>query len=877
MTSPLAHRGPHGLGRSVLVEPGQRSPAEWEGCRRLVATTDSEIDELAHAWLSREPLIIEVGDIPESTPVKNDAHFWLLDPETAPPNDQINFLLTANAIDARPGRTWSAITDAIALGCTPGDGTRGEVTSPDGTPIWLDGGPLEWVPEVANVVPRLHLGIGSLAPLRPVSVPATELTPDQLAAVTHRRGPARIIAPAGSGKTRVLTERLRHLTNSGLSARAVTLVAYNVRAQHEMAERLDDVADVRVSTLHALALRVLRTAEAGKPRPDVIDELGVRRILEPLVPNLRRRVDSDALESWVDAVNSCRDSLEPPSETAHRFDQLDGLEHVVLAYRDRLRGNNQIDYPDMVLRACEALLANPSLLARVRRGVGMLLIDEFQDLTPSLMLLVRLLAGPAREVFCVGDDDQTIYGFSGATPRWLVEFNSSFPGAHHHALRINHRCPADVVTATSTLLSHNTLRIAKEIEPAAGSVSTGLTVHAPGNLAPESAMTTTIAEQLRAGTSPGQIAVLARTNAGLIASYVHLHHAGLPCRPPTGLGPDLLHRSGVAALLAWVDLATTSTLDPDSVATALQRPRRSSTPRMTEVILGIDDLDDLERFVSNNNNPKIRESLTGFCADIRRARRVVSQGATSRQIVDHLLDDLGIATMLDTLDASQRAPRRATHRDQLEAIRSIADLEPRPARLVPFIVSHLPTGADRRNTDGERITLETVHRVKGLEWPRVHIIGATDGAFPHRLNDDIEEERRIFHVAITRCSRSVDIWAGDPPSPFIDELHSSPSDTRVVPQRPARTSTVRSRTQPASTALPESDPLYQALVAWRLETARAIKKPAYTVFDNKTLAAIATAKPGDLASLAQVTGVGPAKLERWGDDVLNVMRGIDRG
>lgn len=878
MSAPRPARGPAKIGRSVVVAPGQPAPTGWEECRRVpVEATQSAlalsdpthpaIADLARAWSEREAIIIEVDDLPDPHPTPIDEQFWSLHPGSTHDHDHLRFYLCANSIDVRPNATWPLFNQAIDAGCEPGDGITGDVILPDGSPAWIDGGPLEWISGIGTILPRLHLGIGAARALGAQAAPDDSLTQHQTDAVSHRRGPARIIAPAGSGKTRVLTERLRLLARSGLSTAAVTLVAYNVRAQTEMAERLGDVPGVRVSTLHALALRVLRSVDPHGPRPEVIDEIGVRRLLEPLVPSIRRRADSDALEAWVDAVNSCRDSLATPSDIARRSQELEGLDEVVVAYRARLRESNHIDYSDMVLRACEALIADPLLLNRVRSGVGMLLVDEFQDLTPALMLLVRLLAGPAHEVFCVGDDDQTIYGFSGATPRWLVEFDTSFPGANHHALTVNHRCPADVVAAADSLLRHNTLRVPKTIDARVGAPPTGLHIHEATERAPEIGMTTSISDTLATGVRPGEIAVLARTNAGLIAPYIHLRHAGIPCRPPTGLGTELLNRSGVAALLAWVDLATSSTLDPASVATALQRPRRATTPKLTQVLVSISDLDALERFASRNNNPKYRESLTQFCADIRQARKVALSGATSRNLIDHFLDELGIASTLDALDSSQRAPRRATHRDQLEAIRSIAELEPRPTHLAPFIVSHLPTSADRRSTNGERVTLDTIHRVKGLEWPHVHLAGVADGSFPHRLADDTEEERRIFHVGITRCSTGVHLWCDEPPSPFVDELTNPPNPSnQLSPIRSRRAPVTKEPSQPRRSAPHGS--LYEALVAWRRAIAREIAKPAFTVFSNSVLVDISQKRPSSHSELAAIAGVGPTKLERWGDDIL---------
>ena len=882
MNADDASRGPEVLGRSVLVNPDQPTPTPWANCRRIpVGAVRAAIEandprhesliDLHRAWTRREPLVIEVDALPRRTPVSAGDAFWQLHPGTEPDGDRAMFFLTANSIDLRVEQTpWAPFDDAIHLGATRGtDGC--DIITPNGVPGVLDGGPLEWLNSPVAVIPRLHLTAGHLTPIGQRAASSDELDDDQRAAVEHDRGAARVIAPAGSGKTRVLTERVRLLVRSGLSPRALTLVAYNVRAQAEMESRLADIPGARISTLHALAYRIVGAAAPDAARPQVPDERDIRRILTSLVPDVRRRADHDAMEAWVDAVTVCRDTLSSPDDVENMFDGISGLDSVVVAYRHRLRREHLIDYPDMVLRACEALLADPAFLHRMRADIGMLLIDEFQDLTPSLMLLVRLLAGPAQEVFCVGDDDQTIYGFSGATPRWLVDFPVMFPGAHLHALTTNYRCPVAVVQAANTLVQHNSVRVDKVIRPANDAAPEGLSVHSCGTSAAETDMTSCVADAINSGTSPADIAVLARTNAGLIASYIHLHHAGVPVRPPVGLGPDLLRRSGVEALMAWVDLATAENLEPDSLAASLNRPRRSTTPRLTEVLLTKDNIDDLERFVSSNSNEKIARSLSDWCRDIRQVRTMVTRGATSRVLVDHLLDHVGIASTADTLDSSQRVARRVTHRDQLEAIRAVADLETRPAHLLPFLVTHLPTPADHDDAGSDRVTLDTVHRVKGLEWPHVHVIGATDGSFPHRLADDHEEERRVFHVAITRAITTVDIWATTPVSPFVGELTATPPSRPSTPPPPRRRSAPPAARTTSSSPSVGSGPLYDALVAWRLATARALSRPAFTVFKNDVLAEISTRRPTTTDDLARIAGVGPVKLADWGADIIAIV------
>ncbi len=264
---------------------------------------------------------------------------------------------------------------------------------------------------------------GALAAFGPNETGAT-LAPDQLAAVTHAGGAARIIAPAGSGKTRVLTERARHLLRRwGLPGRAITLVAFNKRAADEMVERTPDLPELQVRTLNALGLSML-----GRHRPaTTIEEREVRTILGSLV-DLPRRANADPAAAWIEALSAVRLGMRSPAEVEAELDgDVDGLAEVFDRYRAILADRRVVDFDEQVYGAIEVLLADPSARRAARASCRAMLVDEFQDLTPAHLLLVRLLAGPDGTVFGVGDDDQTIYGYSGASPEWLIDYRRYFP------------------------------------------------------------------------------------------------------------------------------------------------------------------------------------------------------------------------------------------------------------------------------------------------------------------------------------------------------------------------------------------------------------------------------------------------------------------
>src|SRR5690606_14951944 len=222
---------------------------------------------------------------------------------------------------------------------------------------------------------------------------------------------ARVIAPAGSGKTRVLTERLRHLLDDrGWNPDAVTALAYNRRAAEEMRQRLSGTS-ANVRTLHAFGYEILGHSRGGRPR--LLSEREVRRLLDRLAP-IKPRANEDVHAPYLEALSEVRAGLWNPEEVELDRDDVPGFADIFDRYRHALREMGAIDHDEQIYGALEALLADPALRGWAQARCRHLLVDEFQDLTPAYLLLIRLLAAPAYDVFGVGDDDQVIYGYAGA-------------------------------------------------------------------------------------------------------------------------------------------------------------------------------------------------------------------------------------------------------------------------------------------------------------------------------------------------------------------------------------------------------------------------------------------------------------------------------
>lgn len=958
--------GPDHLGRSVLVAPGADAPPPWADAERRTWTTDDP-DLLAvarDAHHGRRRMVWEVPvDAVAPVDVLDGVAVWRLDPHLELEADALWWLMTANAVDARrPGAPWFPPTErAVAAGARragPGDPVGADVVLDDGVPACCDGGPLtllghERPPGLdpgVGVVHRVALERGLLVVDAPAD-PEADLAPDQLAAVAEPGACSRIVAPAGSGKTRVLTERARHLlADHHLPPGALCLVAFNKRAQREMAERTPDLPGLQVQTLNALALAVLNGGHGFVDRGErvrTIDEPDVRRLLDDLV-SFPRRANTDPAAAWIDALSAVRLGLRDPAEVEAEFGgDVDGLPDVFVRYRDELRRAGAVDFDDQIYRAIEVLLAEPGTRARARSRCRLLLVDEFQDLTPAHLLLVRLLAGPELAVFGVGDDDQTIYGFSGATPEWLVGYDRFFPGATHHDLEVNYRCPAAVVGAAVNLLSHNAQRVPKTIRPGSSVVPDAAALEVERAAEPVAATVARVEALLADGAAPAEVAVLTRVNSLLAPVQVALVELGIPVAGTEGT--RFLERTGVAAALSWLRLATgDGGFGGPDIQRAARRPGRSLSPRVIEWMAEQRDLGGLDRLAGRLTNERDADKVREFTADLERVCGAAVTRPTA-ELLELVRTEVGLDRTLASLDTSRRGRNTSAHADDLRALIALGRLHPDAASFPRWLRAALEVRSD---PDG--VTLATVHRVKGLEWPHVVVHDVTAGVLPHHLSTDVEEERRIFHVAMTRAGTSARVVAdASAPSVFLDELDrpapepapgrtadgadgrrrraaapaGGPGGGRSPATGPAEVPAVvdlelrwagydavvtatgavgatlrlgkastevaygstveidgrsvrlgppaapsRGRRGSGPVDAGDADPVVlEALKDWRRDRSRADAVPAYVVASDATLVEIATRKPTDLTGLGRVSGIGPAKLERYGDDILGIV------
>ncbi|HVE45479.1 MAG TPA: ATP-dependent DNA helicase UvrD2 [Acidimicrobiales bacterium] len=958
--------GPAVLGRGVVVTAGDEVPPAWDACpvvtvdEAALADPGSVVGELHESWAGRRPVVVvlEVDPARFRSPASWTDEPWVVGAEFEPWLDRLQFLVWANTYDARGGGEpvwwWARKAERVGAGAQATPEGPADILLPDGRPAWVDGGPRSAVDiAVAGAAPGSDPGatpaatpagatshaddgtgvaaivihaesieLGRLTEIPPPAPPAASVTstlaPDQLAAVAHAGGPARVIAPAGSGKTRVLTERLRHvMVDRGFERETVLAVAYNKKAQEELEERCVSFRP-RVQTLNALGYALLREARGRAPR--VLEEREVRHMLDGLLPRRQRRANTDPMAPYLEGLSLIRLGLRDPDEVEEERDDVPGLAAAFAPYRRQLLAAGAVDFDDQVYAAIETLLRDGDFRRRAQAGCRHLLVDEFQDLTPAHLLMLRLLATPGLDVFGVGDDDQVIYGHAGADPAFLVHFDKHFPGAADHRLEVNYRCPVAVIDAARHLLSYNHLRVVKEIRPGPGSDDSAESLqvhrHAPeaGATALAEVVQGWLADPSPAAASPAQIAVLTRVNSLLLAPHVALAEAGIPIN--SVLRPQVLERTGVRAALAYLRIGA----DPERVSGAdvieiYRRPSRGFPQWFTKWLRGHSSLEALRRIGDKIDDDKVAAKVDDLVDDLELVAKAV-QGRTTRHALTVIKDRVGLGGAMGLLDGSATGEGGSSHLDDLEALEQVAALHPDPSSFEPWL-----RGVFHREAEPGGVTLSTVHRVKGREWDRVAVFGVTAGIVPHRLAVDEEEERRVLHVAITRGRHRVAVLADQSrPSPFLDEMAGTAphrpkgwpvptragvgaADTEVLsrsgisgtgaggagPPVPAaaaggsnataarRGAAAAARAPLDPPATPEIAQAEAALKAWRTDRSRRDKVPAFIVLNDRYLRAVATRRPHTLKELRTVDGIGPTKLDLYGEEILAVLEAAGAG
>jgi DNA helicase-2/ATP-dependent DNA helicase PcrA len=670
------------------------------------------------------------------------------------------------------------------------------------------------------------------------------LDDQQRAAVLADRGPVCILAGAGTGKTRTITHRIAHSILTGaVPAGQLLAVTFTQRAAGEMRGRLRDlgVDGVQARTFHAAALRQLRyfwPRLVGGELPAVVDRKAT--LVAQALSRHRQRTDRATVRDVtgeLEWAKACMVAPERYAAEAARSGRESPLPAAVVAavcttYEEVKRAAGLVDFDDLLLIMSAGIEAHRDVAEEVRARYRHFVVDEYQDVNPLQQRLLDAWLGERDDLCVVGDASQTIYTFNGASPAYLVGFAQRYPAATVVRLERDYRSTPQVVDLANTVIAAARGAIAGARLRLVGQRAAGPAPRLqPYDSEPEEAAAVAAAcrQLVDAGTDPAQIAVLFRTNGQSAAYEQALADAEVPY-----------------------------------------------------LVRGA------ERFF---DRPEVRRALVL----LRGAARSGDDAGDLPAAVTAVLSSAGFS--------ADAPPAGGAAREQWEGLAALVRLAAEtPGGSMEDFVAELAQRAQHQHAPPVRgVTLTSLHGAKGLEWDAVFIVGLTDGMLPISFastDEQIEEERRLLYVGVTRARERVQLsWAlsrtaegrrSRRPSRFLDGLigpavaAGERTSAGRRERRGAPTCRVcgvtlfdaRQRKVGRCSGCPGDvdEALFERLREWRLARSRDKGVPAYVVFTDATLTAIAERRPHTAEGLAEIGGIGPHKLDEYGAEVLALLR-----
>jgi DNA helicase-2/ATP-dependent DNA helicase PcrA len=690
------------------------------------------------------------------------------------------------------------------------------------------------------------------------------LDDEQRAAVLAPRGPVCVLAGAGTGKTRTITHRIAQLVAAGhVAPGQVLAVTFTQRAAGEMRSRLRalgsaagnpaGVGAVQALTFHAAARRQLRyfwPRVVGDTAWELLDrKFGV---VARAAGHAGLRLSNDDVRDVAGEIEWAKASLIGPEQypeavaAAGRDTPIEATKLAdVYAGYEALKARGEVamlDFDDLLLHTAAAIENDAAVAAEFRDRYRCFVVDEYQDVTPLQQRVLSAWLGQRDDLTVVGDANQTIYSFTGASPRYLLDFTRRFPDAALVRLERDYRSTPEVVSLANRVIAAARGRVAGSKLKLIGQRESGPAPtfrEYPDEVAEAAGAAKSIARLIEGGTAPAEIAVLYRINAQSEVYEEALTEAGIAYQVRGGEG-----------------------------------------------------------FFTRQ---EIRQALVAL-------RRAAERGA------DGPLPDV-VRQVLEPLGLTAEPPSGAKARERWEALGALAELvddevAQRPDLDLTGLLAELRMRADSRHPPTvQGVTLASLHAAKGLAWDAVFLVGLADGTLPisHALahgpdSEAVEEERRLLYVGVTRArvhlalswalARAPGGRASRKPSRFLSGIApqaAEPAGRGSSSRRRARGAPKHCRvcnkelSTPAAIMLSRCETcaadvdteLLVALKDWRLRTATELKVPAYIVFSDNTLTAIAEMLPVDEAALVAIPGIGARKLEQFGSDVLELVRNRD--
>ncbi len=666
-----------------------------------------------------------------------------------------------------------------------------------------------------------------------------DLNEVQEAAVRHGDGPLLVLAGAGSGKTRVLTYRIAYLVKElGVSPRRILAVTFTNKAAEEMRRRIaalvgSDAGLAWVGTFHSMCARMLRIeARWGwwTPAFSIYDGTDQIDLVKECMEKAGVAASVFAPKAILSAISRAKDRLLTAqayaSEGGGYFEEC--VAKVYAEYEKGLVRNNALDFDDLIMRAVELFRENPPVLTAYSTRFEHVLVDEYQDTSHAQYALVNLLSGHHRNICVVGDDDQSIYGWRGADITNILDFEKDHPDARVLALEQNYRSTRNILDAAHDVVARNARRKEKKLWTERDA---GLPVTL-ARVSNEYQEADAIRDAVLARVGEGErnyhdFAVLYRTHAQSRVIEDSLRRGGIPYDIIGGV--RFYERAEVKDVLAYLRVIA-NPADGVSLARILNVPPRKIGEKSAERLAaaaaerGITLLEVLGVAVEIDGIPaSAAKSATALAATFGRLR-ALAESAPAAEIVTKVVEESGYVTWLEGRKSEDASQRLANVEELVSAASEFIDASGEESLGAFLEQVSLVADIDRWDDQAIAVSLMTLHNAKGLEFPVVIIPGLEDGLLPHvsayEDDDELEEERRLFYVGMTRAMDELRIFCADTrrragvtdmraPSRFLDEIEPEHLETvsfAVARSRPAAGATPR---RPARRARADVFPDYE--------------------------------------------------------------------
>lgn len=647
------------------------------------------------------------------------------------------------------------------------------------------------------------------------------LNPEQQKAVKTVDGPLLLMAGAGSGKTRVLTHRIAYLmVEKGVNPYNILAITFTNKAAREMRERIQKMMggaadDIWISTFHSMCVRILRRDidRLGYNRNfTILDSTDQQSVIKSILKDKNMDPKKYDPRAILGTISSAKNELITPEEYAKTagdyFSQK--VSDVYTEYQRRLRKNNALDFDDLIMTTITLFIRVPEVLEYYQRKFQYIHVDEYQDTNRAQYMLVKLLAQRFQNLCVVGDSDQSIYRWRGADITNILSFEKDYPRASVILLEQNYRSTKKILLAANMVIQNNMNRKPKNLWTENPEGNKIMYYRADSEQGEAQFVIGKIQEQIRNGRKLSDIAILYRTNAqsrvieeSFLKSNIDYSIVG---------GIKFYDRKEIKDLLAYLRLISNPD-DDISLQRIINVPKRAIGSTSIDKIANFAAMHDLSMFQALETiemiglSPKAEKAAAEF-------RNLVSNYTHQQEylsvteLVEEVLDKTGYRDMLKA-EKSLESQSRLENIDEFLTVTKSFEESSEDKSLVAFLTDlALVADIDRLDEDGEKktdfVTLMTLHSAKGLEFPVVFLIGMEEGVFPHSRSlmeeDEMEEERRLAYVGITRAEEELFITNAqmrtlfgrtnmNPESRFIKEIPADLVEDAVPKvRRPAPTS-----------------------------------------------------------------------------------------